>query len=266
MSPLATPLPGGWRLLPTGPDKVPLLRDWPRRAVPVSEVATLEAWLRRWPRCALALATGAASGVLVLDVDTPAGHGTDGRTALARLEAELGPLPSTATARTPSGGVHLFFAWPAGVARIPSRPLAPGLDVKASGGCVVLPGGERTPGRLWLRPPEGRLAALPACWRARLLPPPPPVRFGGLPRGGDAGRYAEAALRSACERVATAKPGTRNDTLFREAASLARLEALGDADIVATLADAARRAGLPRREVEATLRSALRRRAGASRR
>ncbi len=259
-------LPPHWRLVPVGPDKAPRLCNWPERAVPADAVDILRSWLARWPDGALALVTGPESGVLVVDVDSPVGHDTDGEAALGALGEELGPLPETVEASTPSGGRHLFFAWPRGVERIPSRSLRPGVDVKASRGCVVLPTGDHTPGRSWIRPP-GDPAALPLPWRARLLPPPPRVRlqqpraFDRCHSPGADDAYVRAALDSARARIAEAPQGTRHLTLFRETASLARLtdRGLDPVEAEQLLVEAALLAGLPVDEARRTVRDALRR-------
>ena len=260
-------LPSGWRLLPIGPDKRPRLRDWPNRAMPASEKGLIQYWLDRWPDAGLAVVTGPESGVLVLDVDTEEGHGVDGFSALDSLMDELGFIPLLGpVTRTPTGGHHFFFAWPPGVPEIPSRPIAPGLDVKGTRGYVVLPTGDRTPGRRWEQGPDRPLALLSARWHARLLPlprtplSPPPI---GNPSGRNE-RYIEAALASACERIATAPVGTRHNTTFREAASLARLEAQGLdlAEAEVGLTAAARTSGLPEAEARRTVRDALHRGAG----
>jgi hypothetical protein len=51
---------------------------------------TLAAWWRRWPWANIGIATGAPSGIIVVDVDRPAGE-----ISLQILEAELGALPLT---------------------------------------------------------------------------------------------------------------------------------------------------------------------------
>ncbi len=249
-----------WRLVPVGPDKVPLIRRWPERAVPSGDRATLRRWLARWPHAALALVTGPESGVLVLDVDTAAGHGADGAAALRDLERRLGRLPPTAEAATPTGGRHLFFRWPAGVDRIPSKPLAPGLDVKASGGCVTLPTGRRTPRRRWIRHPHEGLAELPRRWRRRIVPRPRPktvtVRYLVPAERIDA--TTEALLERASE-LARARPGTRNVTLYRHAfwaAARGREGRLDWPEAEAVLTAAARAAGLDPAETRRTIASA----------
>src|ERR687897_1282182 len=84
--------------------------------------------LGAWSWSGVGIVTGPVSGVLVLDVDGPEG------------EAELGKHghPATPMVRTTSGGLHLYFKHPEHPVRTGIR-VAPGLDVKASGGYVVAP-------------------------------------------------------------------------------------------------------------------------------
>src|SRR5215218_4202398 len=55
-------------------------------------------WWNRWPGANIGIPTGQRSGLLVLDVDQPAG--------LDALEAEHGKLTATRTHATGSGGMH----------------------------------------------------------------------------------------------------------------------------------------------------------------
>lgn len=89
-------------------------------------------------------------GVLVLDVESMAGHGIDGFATMAALVAKLGPLPdNTPKVITPTGGVHYWLRYN-GEAVWGS--LGPGVDVKTHSGYVVVPpsviNGERY---RWLR-------------------------------------------------------------------------------------------------------------------
>ena len=68
------------------------------------------------------IATGAASGVWVLDVDD--------WDALVALESEHGPLPPTYTVVTGSGGIHHYFAMPAGQTITNANRLPKGIDVR----------------------------------------------------------------------------------------------------------------------------------------
>lgn len=77
------------------------------------------------PGCQYAMATGARSGVVVIDIDD--------------LEAKLpGAIPTTYMRRTPRGGLHLFFEVPEGV-HIPTLQSFPvkGMDLRGDGGYVV---------------------------------------------------------------------------------------------------------------------------------
>ena len=74
-------------------------------------------------------------------------------------------------------------------------------------------------------------------------------------------RYFTAALRAELADVASAAPGTRNDTLNRAAFRLAQLAASGHGsldELTAALLDAALAAGLTDAEALATIASALR--------
>jgi hypothetical protein len=85
-----------------------------------------------------------------------------------------------------------------------------------------------------------------------------PPRAGKPPRGS--GRYAAAALRYEARLVREAAPGSRNRTLNRAAFNLGQLVAAGllaREAVETVLAEVAQVAGLPEREVEATLRSGL---------
>ena len=69
-----------------------------------------------------------------------------------------------------------------------------------------------------------------------------------------------AALHEETRLVATARPGTRNDTLNRAAFSLGQLVAAGllpPLAVVTALSSAAQRAGLPAEEARRTIRSGM---------
>ena len=105
------------------------------------DAATVLAWWKRWPRANVGIATGAASGIVVLDVDARAG----GRESLAILEDEQGRLPETRTVLTGGGGQHLYFRDQGGLRNSAGR-LGAGLDLRADGGYVVAPPSNHTNG------------------------------------------------------------------------------------------------------------------------
>lgn len=124
----------GWSVLPMRPGgKAPLIPWLERQETPARE-SHIRQWFERWPRANVGVATGAVSGIVVLDVD-PA-HGGD--ESLTDLESEHGELPATVEARTGGGGRHLYFAHPGGT--VPNRVgLRDGLDIRGDGGCLVMP-------------------------------------------------------------------------------------------------------------------------------
>jgi len=198
----------------------------------------------------VAMATGTPSGIAVLDIDRQHNGAT-------WWQAHRDRLPTTFTYRSRSGGLHAWYLHRPGL-RCSTSAIAPGIDVRADGGSAIywpaagfpiLSDAPPAPWPSWLEPP-----ARPA-W----TPPPAPAW-----RGNDdhrARRYAEAALRRGIEAVAGAGEGARNATLFREAAGLLRLVETGGTtagEVAEALAHAALAAGLPAREVQTTIASALR--------
>lgn len=97
----------------------------------------------------IGIATGAISGIWVLDVDNKDGAG--GLDSLNRLMAEHGPLPETLIALTPTGGYHYYWRYD------PARPvksrtnIAPGIDVRGDGGYVVAPPSTHPEGGQYVR-------------------------------------------------------------------------------------------------------------------
>jgi hypothetical protein len=83
----------------------------------------------------IGLATGADSGVWVLDID-----GDEGAATLRELEARYGPLPHTAEVLTGKGR-HKYFRWPTGVEirNKQNNPVMPSIDVRGNGGYVLAP-------------------------------------------------------------------------------------------------------------------------------
>ncbi len=211
-------------------------------------VATM---FRDRPLCLIGVPTGDVNSFDVLDIDPRNGGDT-------WLAAHRHKLPVTRTHHTRSGGRHFFFQHAAGMFCREGRP-APGVDVRASGGYVIW----------WPAagfPVENEsVAPWPAWLLEILIPPPPPPRkpyaAPTLPGTSVAQRYAVAALKSACERVAMAPAGSNpSRELNREAHSLARFIAAGDLPrglVVDRLTAAATAAGLPLKDIARTLDKAI---------
>lgn len=238
----------------------------PRTARGVHQASTdpaqVQAWWSRWPTANIAVATGAASGLLVLDVDLP-----DGPESLNRLQADHGRLPATCQQTTGSGGRQLLFAHP-GQAVGNRTGLRPGIDVRGDGGYIVVPPSRHACGEpyLWTgrRPP-----AAPPAWLLEVLtraqsrrPPAHPVHVphGPRPTTTREQRYAAAALDREVAHLAVAVKGTRNDTLNRAAFNLGQLVAAGLLDrehVIGELTQVATDIGLPPGEITRTVTSGL---------
>jgi len=167
----------GWSVIPIEPrGKRPLL-PWAEFQRRIASAAEIDAWYRAQPDANVAVVTGRLSDLVVIDVDPR--HG--GEASLARLQAGHGPLPVTAEVATGGGGRHLYFAHPP--FELHNRAgLAPGVDLRGDGGCVVAPPSRHAGGRpyAWVAgrsPDEIAPATLPRCF----LPAPAAARPGHSP-------------------------------------------------------------------------------------
>ena len=136
-----------------------------------SDPLVIEAWLQKWPYCDFGLAVPAT--MVVVDIDM-------------RPASTVSPISSasqdairtrwqTPQARTPCGGMHIFFA----ASRSYKNAVAiagTGIDIRSLGGYVVLP--QSGNGREWLRPLIGAdgvmvpLAEAPGWLDAAIKKPP----------------------------------------------------------------------------------------------
>jgi len=222
----------------------------------------IRAWWKRWPAASVAIRTGEISGVVAIDLD-----GSDGLLEWERLTAEHGPA-ETLTARTGSGGRHLFFAHP-GLPIKTRTKILPSVDVRGDGGYVVAAPSNHISGSAyeWLNAIP--VAFMPAFVLNTLLgagESSAPIE--SLPLSPDltlssanTSKYVEAALRGELDRMRSAGEGTRNNTLNRCAFSLGQLVGAGllaEADAVGGLTDAARAVGLDESEIIKTIASGLR--------
>ena len=125
----------GWRVIPIrSGSKVPDLADWPRLAT--TDPAVIDDWWTNGHAGAgIGIATGAESGIFVLDVDD---NGRDklGKDSLLTLTQEHGELPETPLVLTPGGGWHFYFRWPG---FNPKESLGEWLDIRAEGRQVLAP-------------------------------------------------------------------------------------------------------------------------------
>jgi putative DNA primase/helicase len=183
------------------------------------ERSQIERWWGQWPTAGIGGATGSC-GAWVLDIDLDKG----GLVSLRQLERQHGALPPTRTVRTGGGGLHLWFAMPD--RSITNRAkVRDGIDVRGTGGYVVLPPSPHESGRSYVL--EDDRAPVPAPdWlvelvtskrHAQALTPASAIAAGVAAlelgdRPGDRQRIA-GMVRAAVQRIGEATEGSRNDTV-----------------------------------------------------
>ena len=151
----------GWAVFPCSPiNKQPLIEHGFKAAS--TDPETIKAWFRKWPNAMLAVATGAASGVVVLDVDRDDEKGLHGEASLAGLLNGASLPPDLTAVRTPRGGRHIYFRYPEGVTiRNSAGKLGPGLDVRGEGGYVIVPPSVMSDGKAYTWLSQATLNAMP---------------------------------------------------------------------------------------------------------
>ncbi|MEZ5910399.1 MAG: bifunctional DNA primase/polymerase [Hyphomicrobiaceae bacterium] len=189
----------GWAVVPAGERAKRPIVPWQAYQHRIPGEAEVTAWFERWPTANLAVITGAISGLVVVDIDPK----NDGDQLLAALEARHGALPATVEAITGGGGRHIYFRHPGREVR--NRVgLAPGIDLRGDGGCIIVPPSVHPSGKRYRwkpghAPGQVDLASLPV-WleQSRFL------RDG--PRGHSAGYWRELVHKGVEE-------GQRNSTI-----------------------------------------------------
>ncbi len=116
----------GLPVFPCRPDKKPYTEHGFKDAT--SSLTAIEEWWQRWPDALVGVPTGAASKVLVLDVD-PAGFGW--------YQENAAQLAAGRVHRTRRAGYHLLYRAPANPVRNSASQLAPGIDVRGEGGYII---------------------------------------------------------------------------------------------------------------------------------
>ena len=207
-------------------------------------------WWRAYPKANVGIATGADSGVAVVDIDNPE--------QFIRFTEIHGKLPTTLMSRT-GKGFHLFFRHAPGVRN--KAGVWPGIDIRGEGGYVVAPPSVHVSGRRYQWQDDDPGAAI-APFPPKLLemlekPERKPIVLPALQTEGTP--YGLKAMREEIADLRTAEQGTRNDRLNETAFKLYRLVAggqLSDSTATSELTFTARGLGLMDREIDSTLKSA----------
>lgn len=219
-----------------------------------SDPARIVAWWSRTPNANIGIPTGAASGVVVVDVDV---HGPiDGRLAWKRA-ADAGLVSGAGLlVRTPTGGTHAYFPATPGREQRSWQAAAAGVDFRGDGGYIITPPSQRLIDGSVKRYRVADIAAhsvgpVDAVRLRDFLDPRPvaPTRASGGSMAVDAERLAAW--------VSGRGEGERNRSLFWAACRLAE-NGTPPGDALDALGAAAQSAGLNDREITTTVRSAYR--------
>jgi hypothetical protein len=163
----------------------------------------IRAWWRHEPQYNIAIATGSASKIFAIDVDS-----ADAEAELRKLEAEHGALPATVEVIT-ARGRHIYFQMPDSPLRNSAGKIAPGIDIRANGGYVLAPPSIHPSGRAyaWSVDTAKTFAAAPDWLLTKITDPitgngakapTPPSQWRTLMADGvDEGQRDDAATRLA---------------------------------------------------------------------
>jgi P4 family phage/plasmid primase-like protien len=168
----------------------------------------------------VAIITGAASGIFVLDLDGPEAE---------RVAAEKGWIADTLTVATGKGR-HLYYQMPDFEVRNSAGKLAEHVDIRGSGGYVVAPGSVHPDGHRYELIDGADAPAVPPAALVDALRPPARGRRSGGNRGGNRSRGA-GEVEALLGELRAAREGTRNAEANRIAFRIGQLVAAGRIEV-----------------------------------
>lgn len=150
----------GWTPIPVAANKKPLL-PWGQFMTRKPSIDTIDRWQYEYPQANIAILTGRASDLLVLDADDQG----------AIEEVEEKGVPETASVWTPRGK-HWYFQLPkANTSCRAKLGRRRAIDVRGEGGYVVAPPSRGAAGRKYVWAKAPRRVAEPPEWLLRALEP-----------------------------------------------------------------------------------------------
>jgi len=194
-----------------------------------SDADQVRRWWAQWPDAWIGVATGAPSGVWVLDIDSkaPDEESLDGWAALQFWQQQHGEL-DTLRSETGGGGLHLWFRMPDGRdvgnrqrLRVDGEESPrSGVDVRGTGGYVVAPPSGHKSGRSYAFEVTQREPCDAPAWLLELVAPQavehhfeaPSVALDAADRER---RYAQRVLDGAVQAIMSATSG-RHEVLNRK--------------------------------------------------
>lgn len=212
----------------------------------------IRAWFEATPNANVGIATGVVSGVFVLDCDSKD----------AVRSVEMRGYGQASIVET-GNGVHFYYAMP-NFAVGNRAKVAPGMDIRGTGGYVVAPPSIHPSGRAYQWLTDVNLDRRAPDWLLDLLRPGGPALCTTCAAQPLQVRYGRGFARAAFEReyraVLNAPHGARNDTLNRSCFILGGL--IGDglldrSEVEAAMLQAALAHGENEREARATIASGV---------
>jgi len=182
-----------------------------------TDASTTTQWWTKWQNANIAIATGSASNVFVLDVD-----GEEGKQTLAQWAREGLTLPPTLMASSGRiDGVHYYLTYPQGSGLSSKSKVYPGIDYRGEGGYIVAPPSVHINGKQYAWQNENALAECPQWLVDKLKTKPSSLAVNAKPN------IMRVASSEDLDTHAGAKAGQRNELLCRLAGiHLARGESL----------------------------------------
>jgi hypothetical protein len=122
-----------WSVFPVNPKtKAPFFKGWQESAS--SDLGQIEQLFGPLRYAAIGVRTGACSNLVVIDIDERPKY-----SGLASFEQAGFEWPETIVAKTPSGGLHLYFRSNGSAVKNSASVLAQGIDVRGEGGYIIAP-------------------------------------------------------------------------------------------------------------------------------
>jgi hypothetical protein len=241
-----------WHIHPCMKNKRPYLEDWPHQAT--NDTDTIKQWWKKWPDASIGCKCGPDSGIWVVDVDLPHGPKT-----LQALQETYGNLPETLKQKTGSGGLQIFFNYNGTEIRNSAGKIGKGVDVRGSGGYIILPPSGHPSGQKYEWMKKARIKDAPDWIKDLAKAPPEPKIDTGF--GGNT-KYGLSALAKEVITLASTSEAdhNRNDTLNLCAYNLGQLVAGGELEeghVFNSLLGAAIAVGLSEVEARRTIGSGL---------
>lgn len=253
--------PGGktpGRMYPNRPaSEAPWTLRWSE--VATNDMGQVIQWWNSCPTYNIGIACK-PSGLLVVDCDLKSGQ-YDGWDEWIEVAGSYDPgwyTVPTFLVRTGGGGAHVYYRWPDGVQASQSG-LSAHVDIRSNGGergGYVLGAGSITSKGAYTVEDDDPIAPAPP-WLVELCRERPKPRVE-KPAFAQPGSVSFSGLQTA---VAAAAEGNRNQVTLWAARSMVE-DGADEQQIIDTLLDSARTAGLGEQEIIATIRSAYRLQSG----